>query len=65
MKKIAQGFMTAAALMFSAIGAHALDVGQKAPLFSAQSTQGDIALAEVYKQKPVILALYYADFTSV
>lgn len=65
MKKAAQGFVTAASLIFSSLGAHALDIGQKAPMFSAQSTRGEIVLAELIEQQPVILAFYYADFTPV
>jgi len=65
MKKTAQGFVTAASLILSSLGAQALDVGHKAPLFSAQSTRGDIVLAELIEKKAVILAFYYADFTPV
>lgn len=65
MKKMMQGFMTAASLVFSAVGAQALEVGQQAPLFTAASTQGEIALGEILQRQPVILAFYYADFTPV
>ena len=45
--------------------AHALGVGDKAPLFTAESTQGTISLESYLGQKHVVLAFYYADFTPV
>ena len=42
----------------------ALEVNAPAPDFTAASTQGDITLSELLVQGPVILAYYYADFTS-
>jgi len=48
----------------AAIGANALDVGNKAPIFEAPSTLGDIRLADYSGKKHVVLAFYYADFTS-
>jgi peroxiredoxin Q/BCP len=48
----------------TAIGAQALEVGQKAPPFEAQSTQGTIRLADYQGKKHLVLAFYYADFTS-
>jgi len=48
----------------TAIGVQALEVGKKAPLFEALSTSGDIRLAEYAGKKHVVLAFYYADFTS-
>ena len=42
----------------------ALDVGVQAPGFALPSTHGEIVLSEVLQQGPVVLALYYADFTS-
>lgn len=65
MKKLVKGFFTAASLAVSSIGAQALDIGQQAPLFSAESTQGTIHLAELIKEKPLVLAFYYANFTPV
>ena len=55
---------TAAMVMLSAIGAQALEVGQKAPEFEAQSTHGKIRLVDYLGRKHVVLAFYYADFTS-
>ena len=43
----------------------ALDVGDKAPLFSGNSTQGNIQLSEYVDKKNVVLALYFAVFTPV
>ncbi len=42
----------------------ALEVGKKAPNFRLPSTNGEIVLSEMLPQGPVVLALYYADFTS-
>lgn len=41
----------------------ALNVGDNAPPFDAQSTQGTISLQSLLGQKHVVLALYFADFT--
>lgn len=43
----------------------ALDVGDEAPAFTAQSNQGEISLADYEGKKHVILALYFAVFSSV
>ena len=42
----------------------ALEVGALAPDFALPSTKGEIVLSETVSQGPVVLALYYADFTS-
>ena len=44
---------------------HALNVGDKAPLFDAESTEGTISLRSYLGQNHVVLAFYYADFTPV
>ena len=44
---------------------NALNVGDKAPLFDAQSTEGTISLQSYLGQKNVVLAFYFADFTPV
>jgi len=44
---------------------HALNVGDKAPLFNAESTEGTIGLESYLGQKHVVLAFYYADITPV
>ncbi|RMD75006.1 MAG: hypothetical protein D6818_02370 [Bacteroidetes bacterium] len=65
MKKLAKGLLTAAAVALSAIGTQALEIGQSAPLFSANSTQGPIHLGDLLGEKHLVLAFYYADFTPV
>lgn len=57
----------AAAVMLAlgSIGAHALEVGEKAPLFEAPSTKGTIRLADYGGKKNVVLAFYFKDFTPV
>jgi peroxiredoxin len=42
----------------------ALELNSPAPDFTASSTQGEITLSELLVKGPVILAYYYADFTS-
>lgn len=44
---------------------YALKVGDKAPLFDAESTMGTISLKSYVGNNNVILAFYYADFTPV
>jgi peroxiredoxin len=41
----------------------ALAVGEKAPLFTAPSTQGAISLSDYVGKKVVVLAFYFKDFT--
>ena len=62
MKKIirATGVIAATLLASKAL---ALDVGVAAPGFKAASTAGEIELSRVLEKGPVVLALYYADFT--
>ena len=62
MKKTIQ----AVAVLFSTLlasNAIALQVGDKAPDFSAPSTKGEIVLSQLVGLGPVVLAIYYADFT--
>lgn len=56
---------TAALVAVTSIGAHALEVGQKAPSFEAQSTRGGVRLADYAGKKNVVLSFYFADFTPV
>ena len=42
-----------------------IEVGDKAPAFSAESTHGNIRLADFAGKKNVVLALYFAIFTPV
>lgn len=43
----------------------ALTVGERAPLFHAESTQGTISLESYLGKNNVVLAFYFADFTPV
>ena len=43
----------------------ALQVGDQAPQFKGNSTQGVIDLADIIGKKNVVLALYFAIFTPV
>jgi hypothetical protein len=42
-----------------------LEVGEQAPSFSANSTQGQIILDDFIGKENVVLALYYAVFSPV
>ena len=55
---------TAAMVALSAIGAQAVEVGQQAPAFEAASTHGTIRLVDYQGKQHLVLAFYYADFTS-
>ena len=61
-RTIRAGVVIAATLLASK--AVALQVGDAAPDFIASSTEGEIELSQVVEKGPVVLALYYADFTS-
>ena len=43
----------------------ALSVGDRAPAFTTPSSKGEISLADYAGKKHVVLALYFAIFTSV
>lgn len=58
---IRAGAVIAATLLAS--NAAALQVGDAAPDFTAKSTSGEVTLSQVLEKGPVVLALYYADFT--
>lgn len=45
--------------------AAALQTGDNAPDFEAQSTRGSLRLSDLVLKGPVVLAFYYADFTPV
>jgi len=53
-----------ATIISLASNAIALEVGSPAPDFVAPSTHGEIVLSKLLEKGPVILAYYYADFTS-
>jgi peroxiredoxin len=53
----------AAATSFLASNAEVLQRGAVAPDFTAISTRGEVSLSQLLEKGPVVLALYYADFT--
>ena len=57
----ATGVIAATLLASNAV---ALQIGDAAPGFRAASTAGEIELSRTLEKGPVVLALYYADFTS-
>lgn len=57
-------FAATVMLALTTFGAQALEIGQKAPEFEAQSTHGTVRLADYLGRKPVVLSFYFADFTS-
>jgi peroxiredoxin len=59
---IRAGAVIAATLLAS--NAAALEVGAAAPDFTAMSTQGEVTLSRALEKGPIVLALFYADFTS-
>ena len=62
----AAALLTAAVLLVglaAAAPARAVEVGQPAPLFEAESSAGKIVLADFQGKKNVLLAFYFADFT--
>ncbi len=63
MKRLIKAAAVAAATLLAS-NASALEVGVPAPDFTAPSTQGEIVLSQLLEKGPVILAYYYADFTS-
>jgi peroxiredoxin len=56
------GIVIAATLLASSVAA--IEINSPAPDFTASSTKGEITLSELLAKGPVILAYYYADFTS-
>ena len=52
-------------LLLLPASAFALSTGDKAPAFSTPSSQGEISLADYDGKKNVVLALYFAVFSSV
>ncbi len=63
--KTLKRFLLCACWLLLATTSFALQVGDKAPDFTAASTHGDLSLAETLQTGPVVLAFYYADFTPV
>ena len=58
-------WLAALSLLMSPAAAFGIDVGDKAPLFAGNSTQGKVQLADYLGKKHVVLALYFAVFTPV
>lgn len=67
MKKIGTRIssLLALCLLFLPSSSFALSVGDKAPAFKTPSSLGEISLADYSGKKHVVLALYFAVFTSV
>jgi len=63
MKKFVRAATVIASTLLAS-NAAALEIGTPAPDFKAPSTHGEIVLSEQVEKGPVILAYYYADFTS-
>ena len=63
MKRLVRAGMVVAATLLAS-NAAALQIGDVAPEFTAMSTEGELTLSQVLEKGPVVLALYYADFTS-
>jgi peroxiredoxin len=56
--------LAGAALAFAAAGAHALQVGDKAPDFSLPSTKGgNVRLSDFAGKQSVVIFTYIAAFT--
>lgn len=64
MKTLKTLFFSGISLLFAA-NSFALQVGDKAPEFTATSTAGEITLSKLLEQGPVVLSFYFADFTPV
>jgi len=64
LKKLCQLLFIAVVLSFPVLS-FGLEVGEKAPAFTAQSTHGEVSLKDFAGKKNVVLALYFAVFTSV
>lgn len=62
MKRLIRAGVVAAATLLAS-NAAALQIGDAAPDFTAMSTAGETTLSRVLEKGPVVLALYYADFT--
>ena len=65
MRKRTKFLLTVLATLLSLAVSHAaaVEVGDPAPAFEAQSTSGTIRLADYQGKKNVLLAFYFKDFT--
>ena len=52
-------------LLLLPAGSFALSIGDKAPAFTTPSSLGEISLADYAGEKNIVLALYFAVFSSV
>lgn len=62
MQRILLGWFLLSLLL--AAPAAALQIGDPAPDFTAPSTMGEMTLSQLLEKGPVVLAFYFADFTS-
>lgn len=53
-------FLCISAMFLTPAAAQALSVGDKAPMFTAESNQGEITLDQYLGKKNVVLAFYFA-----
>jgi len=63
-KFLTLGFITWVTFLI-AIAAEASLIGQPAPDFTAESSEGTLTLSDYQGKKNVVLAFYFADFTPV
>ena len=63
--RITLAMIILASLFFTPVTSSGIEVGDKAPAFSGESTHGTIRLADFDDKQNVILALYFAIFTPV
>lgn len=64
-RSILGSMATTAFAAIGSIGSRLPRVGDKAPEFEAESTQGTVRLADYAGKRHLLLAFYYADFTPV
>ena len=58
-------FLCLCMLLVAPAASLALEIGDKAPQFVGNATQGKIQLTDYFGKKNVVLALYFAAFTPV
>jgi peroxiredoxin Q/BCP len=58
--RVLLGCICAFAMLLAPLAAQALGVGDKAPLFTAESNQGEVTLDQYLGKKNVVLAFYFA-----
>jgi hypothetical protein len=65
LKRVLLTVLVLCLLVLAPVVTFALEVGDKAPPFSGNSTQGEIQSVDYIGKKNVVLALYFAAFTPV